>query len=141
MIPPWQEGVYMTLSFVQDWTVTYSSEENIGLVAAEEVKGPDVSLGIFMLDTTGGGYEQDTVISDGPIIYGTGLSDADRQKAWKHFFLQMSEACSKQQGMDAFGLKLAKRCMPGQDHCTMGIDANFVRRDTGTEKGSFASIL
>ena len=29
------------------------------------------------------GYAPDTVISDGPIIYGTGMNDADRQKAWK----------------------------------------------------------
>jgi len=42
---------------------------------------------MFLLDTTGGGYEWDTIISDGPIIYGTGLSDEDRAKAWKHFFL------------------------------------------------------
>jgi len=47
----------MTLSFVQDFTVKYNKGENIGLVAAEDVIGP--SLGIFLLDTTGGGYEQD----------------------------------------------------------------------------------
>jgi hypothetical protein len=38
----------------------------------------------------------------------------------------MVEACGKQQGTDALGLKLAKRCLPGQDFCTTAIDANFV---------------
>ena len=28
-------------------------------------------------------YEQDTIIADGPIIYGTGMNDGDRAKAWK----------------------------------------------------------
>jgi hypothetical protein len=116
----------MTLSFIQDFTVAYNAGENIGLVPAEEIAGPGGSVGIFLLDRTGGGYEQDTVFSDGPIIYGTALSDAYRQKAWKRFFLQILEACGKQQGPDAVGLKLAKRCLPGQDHCTMAIDANFV---------------
>jgi hypothetical protein len=48
-----------------------------------------------------GGYEQDTVNTDGPIIYGTGMNDADRQRAWKHFFYMMVEACGRQQGKDA----------------------------------------
>jgi hypothetical protein len=117
---------FLTLEFVQDMTVKYNKGENIGLVAAEKLDGPDGSLGVFLLDTAGGGYEQDTIFSDGPIIYGAGLSAEDRQKAWKRFFLQMVEACDKQQGRDALGLKLAKRCLPGQDFCTMAIDANFV---------------
>jgi hypothetical protein len=54
------------------------------------------------------------------------MSDADRQKAWKHFFLQMVEAVARQQGKDALGVKLAKRCLPGQDVCTIALDANFV---------------
>jgi hypothetical protein len=115
---------FMTLSFVQDWTTKYNVGENIGLVAAEEFSSP--ALGIFLIDTTGGGYEQDIIISDGPIIYGTGLSDADRQKAWKHIFLQMSAACSKQQGMDACEVKLSKRCLPGRNYCSATIDANLV---------------
>jgi hypothetical protein len=113
---------FITLAFVQDWTVKYNQGENIGLVP-EDAKG---DLGIFLLDRTGGGYEQDTIFSDGPIIYGTGMSDADRQMAWKHFFLQMVEAVARQQGQDALGVKLAKRCLPGRDFCTTILDANFV---------------
>jgi hypothetical protein len=79
-----------------------------------------------IVDETGGGYEQDTIFSDGPIIYGTGLSDADRQNAWKHFFLQMVQAVDRQQGKDALGVKLAKRCLPGHDYCTMALDANLI---------------
>lgn len=33
---------------------------------------------------------------------------------------------AEQQGKDALGVKLAKRCMPGQDYCTMSMDANLV---------------
>src|SRR5262245_33321340 len=72
------------------------------------------------------GYAPDTVISDGPIIYGTGMSDADRQKAWKHFFMLMVKAVASQQGKDALGVKLARRCMPDQDFCTTALDANLV---------------
>jgi hypothetical protein len=54
------------------------------------------------------------------------MSDADRQKAWKNFFLQMVKAVTQQQGQDALGVKLARRCMPGQDFCTISLDANFV---------------
>jgi hypothetical protein len=113
---------FITLAFVQDWTVKYNEGENIGLVP-EDAKG---DLGMFLLDRTGGGYEQDTVFSDGPIIYGTGMSEADRQKAWKHFFLQMVEAVAHQQGKDVLGVKLAQRCLPGQDFCTTALDANLV---------------
>lgn len=38
----------------------------------------------------------------------------------------MVEACAKQQGADALGAKLARRCSPGQDFCTVGIDANLI---------------
>jgi hypothetical protein len=115
---------FISLAFVQNWTVKYSEGENIGLVP-EQSGGPD-ELGMFLLDTTGGGYERDTIISDGPIIYGTDLSNEDRAKAWKHFWMLMVEACAKQQGADALGVKLARRCQPGQDFCTIGIDANLV---------------
>jgi hypothetical protein len=113
---------FLTLEFVQDWTVKYNEGENIGLVP-EDTNG---DLGMFLLDRTGGGYEQDTVFSDGPIIYGTGMSDADRQNAWKHFFMTMVEAVVSQQGQDALGVKLVRRCMPNQDFCTTALDANLV---------------
>lgn len=67
---------YLTLSIIQDWTVKYNSGENIGLVPQGNTKG---GLGIFLLDSTGGAYDQDVVFKDGPIIYGTGMSDQDRQ--------------------------------------------------------------
>ena len=113
---------FITLAFVQDWTIKYNKGENIGLVP-EDANG---DFGMFLLDPAGGGYQQDTIFSDGPIIYGTGMSDADRQKAWKHFFLTMVKAVADQQGKDALGVKLARRCMPDQDFCTMALDANLV---------------
>jgi hypothetical protein len=113
---------FITLAFVQDWTIKYNEGENIGLVP-EDAKG---GLGMFLLDRTGGAYERNTIVSDGPIIYGTGMSDVDGQKAWKHFFLQMVEAVARQQGNDALGVKLAKRCLPGEDFCSIGLDANLV---------------
>jgi hypothetical protein len=113
---------FLTLAFIQDWTIKYNQGENVGLVP-EDGKG---DLGLFIRDPTGGGYEQYIMTSDGPIIYGTGMSDVDRQKAWKHFFLQMVKAVGQQQGQDALGVKLARRCMPGQDFCTTSLDANFV---------------
>jgi hypothetical protein len=115
---------FITLASVQNWTVKYNKGINIGLVP-EQKGGPD-KLGMFLLDTTSGGYERETVISDGPIIYGTGLSDEDRRKAWKQFWVLMVKACASQQGPDALGLKLAKRCLPGEDICTIAVDANLV---------------
>src|SRR6516165_12564237 len=103
-------------------TIKYSKRENIGLVP-EDAKG---DLGMFLLDPAGGGSEQDTVFSDGPIIYGTGMSDADRQKAWKHFFMLMVKAVVSQQGKGVLGVKLARRCMPDQDFCTTALDAYLV---------------
>lgn len=117
---------FITLAFVQDWTVKYNEGENIGLVLEDGKDGKGDGLGMFLLDRTDGGFEKDTVISDGPIIYGTGLSDADRQKAWKHFFMLMVKAAVSQQGKDALELKLARRCTPGQDFCATAIDANLV---------------
>lgn len=113
---------FLTLTGIQDWTIKYSKKENIGLVP-EDAKG---DLGMFLLDPAGGGSEQDTVFSDGPIIYGTGMSDADRQKAWKHFFMLMVKAVVSQQGEGVLGVKLARRCMPDQDFCTTALDAYLV---------------
>ena len=113
---------FLTLAGVQDWTIKYNNGENIGVVP-EDANG---ELGMFVLDRTGGGYEQDTVFSDGPIIYGTGMSDADRQKAWKHFFMTMVKAVVSQQGQDALGVKLARRCLPDRDFRTTALDAKLV---------------
>jgi hypothetical protein len=112
---------FLTLAFIQDWTVKYNQGENVGLFA-EDGKG---DLGLFIRDPTGGGYERNTILSDGPIIYGAGMSDADRQKAWKNFFLQMVSTMVQQQGKDALGVKLSRRCMPEEDFCTMSLDANL----------------
>jgi hypothetical protein len=113
---------FITLAFVQDWTVKYNQGENIGLVSQDA----DGDMGMFILDPTGGGYEQNIIITDGPIVYGTDMNDADRQNAWKRFFMQMVKAVAEQQGKDALGVKLAKRCQPGQEFCTISLDANFV---------------
>jgi hypothetical protein len=115
---------FITLKFMQDWTVTYNSGTNIGLIAETPNKGS--AIGVFLLDETGGGYEADTIIQDGPIIYGTGMSNEDRAKAWKQFFYQMVEAVGRQQGKDALGVKLARRCMPGENSCTINLDADFI---------------
>ena len=109
------------LDFLQDWTVKYNKGENIGLIS----KDAD-DIGVFLLDPTGGGYEQETIFSDGPVIYGTGMNDEDRQKAWKHFFLQMVQAAIQQQSSDTLGVKLARRCLPDQDFCTTALDANLM---------------
>jgi len=49
-----------------------------------------------------------------------GMSDEDRQKAWKHFFLQMVQAVMQQQGKDALGPKLAKGSRLGTLLCNHG---------------------
>ena len=116
---------FLTLKFMQDWTVKYNQGENIGLIA-EDPSTKDPGIGMFVLDKTGGGYEQDTIFSDGPIIYGAGMSHQDRQKAWKSFWYKMVETSVHQQGADALGAKLAKRCVPGQDFCTIAVDADLV---------------
>ncbi len=116
---------FLTLKFIQDWTVSYSQGTNIGLVA-EDTKSVGPDLGMFILDETGPGYEADILMEDGPIIYGTGMNDKDRANAWKHFFMQMFEAAARQQGKDAVGVKLARRCMPGEDICTTALDADLV---------------
>lgn len=73
-----------------------------------------------------GGYDQDIVATDGPIIYGTNLNDEDRQRAWKQFFMLMLESCARQQGKDVLGVKLAKRCDTSKNICVMSLDANLV---------------
>ena len=113
---------FLTLALMQEWFAKYNQGENAALVP-EDNKG---ELGVFIRDPTGGGYERDTILSDGPIIYGTGMGDADRQRAWQTFFTLMLKAAMQQQGKDAIGLKLARRCMPGEDFCTSVLDANLV---------------
>ena len=54
------------------------------------------------------------------------MNDEDRQKAWKHFFLLMAKAAAEQQGGDALGVKLAKRCLPGQGFFTTVLDAMLI---------------
>jgi hypothetical protein len=113
----------ITLAFLQDWIARYNDGENIGLVP--EKGGSRDQLGMFLLDRAGRGYDRDTIISDGPIIYGTGLNNEDRTQAWLRFFRVMVQACGQQQGSEALGLKLAKKCQPGQDFCTTAIDADL----------------
>ncbi len=114
---------FITLAFVQDLTVKYNKGENIGLVP-EDAKG---DLGMFLLDQAEGGYEQDTIFSDGPIIYGTGsMNNQDRQRAWGHFFMMMVKAVAEQQGKESLGVKLARRCLPNQDFCITVLDAMLV---------------
>ena len=81
---------------------------------------------MFLLDKTGGGYERETIFSDGPIIYGVGMNDKDRQNAWKQFFLMIVKAATEQQGKDALAVKLARRCLPDHDFCTIALDALLV---------------
>ena len=59
-------------------------------------------------------------------LYALIWSNEDRAKAWKIFFMQMVEGAARQQGLDVLGVKLAKRRLPGQDFCTMALDASFV---------------
>ncbi|MGY4500406.1 hypothetical protein ACVWYH_004337 [Bradyrhizobium sp. GM24.11] len=112
---------FLTLADMQDWMVKYNRGENVGLVPEDD----NGLRGVFLLDETGGGYEQDVIFSDGPIIYGTGMNDADRKNAWKHFFLQMLQAVDRQQGRDALSAHLVRRCMPGQNSCTLALGADF----------------
>lgn len=113
---------FLTLAFMQEFFTKYNQGENVALVP-EDNKG---ERGVFIRDPTGGGYERDTIIADGPITYGTGMNDEDRQRAWQAFSMQMLKAAMQQQGKDAVGPKLARRCMPGEDHCIQALDANFV---------------
>jgi len=45
---------FLTLAFMQDWTVKYNQGENIGLIAEDGSSG----IGVFVLDETGGGYDK-----------------------------------------------------------------------------------
>jgi hypothetical protein len=38
----------------------------------------------------------------------------------------MVEAVARQQGQDALGVKLARRCLPGQDFCMTTLDAKLI---------------
>ena len=42
-----------------------------------------------------------------------------------HFFNTMVKAVASQQGQDALGVKLARRCLPDQDFCTTTLDAKL----------------
>jgi hypothetical protein len=113
---------FLTLAFMQEFFIKYNQGENVALVP-EDNNG---ERGVFIRDPTGGGYERDTIISDGPIVYGTGLSDQDRQRTWQAFFMQMLKTAMQQQGKDIVVSKLARRCMPGEDFCTAVFDANLI---------------
>ncbi|MET4514317.1 hypothetical protein [Bradyrhizobium sp. I1.7.5] len=113
---------FLTLAYLQEFFSKYNQGENVALVP-EDNKG---DRGVFIRDPTGGGYERDTVISDGPIVYGTGMSDADLKRAWQAFFTQMLKIAMQQQGKDVVLSKLARRCMPGEEFCTAALDANLV---------------
>ena len=108
---------FINLAFIQDWTAAYTTGENVGLVGDRGA----ADLGIFLLNST----QQDAIFQDGPIVYGTGMSEVDRIKAWKYFFLLMVEAATRQQGADATAVKLARRCLPGQDSCVIALDAQL----------------
>ena len=60
---------FLTLAFMQEFFTKYNQGENVALVP-EDNKG---ERGVFIRDPTGGGYERDTIIADGPITYGTGM--------------------------------------------------------------------
>ena len=74
----------------------------------------------------GGSETRDSVLVDGPIIYGTGMNDADRRKAWGHFFDTVTRAVVEQGGQAALDASLSPRCMPGQEFCTIMLGANLV---------------
>lgn len=115
---------FMTLGFIQDWTVKYNQGENVGLVAEQsDHRG---QLGLFIRNPDGGGYEQNVIFSDGPIIYATGMSATDRQLAWKTFFTHMVQAAALQHGKDAIGPMLARRCPTGENICSIMLDAELI---------------
>jgi hypothetical protein len=112
---------FLTLAFMQECFVKYNQGENVALVP-EDNKG---ERGVFIRDPTGAVTNR-TRFSP-TAIYGTWMSDADRQKAWQNFFMLMLKTAMQQQGKDAIGPELARRCMPGQDFCTRGpLYANLV---------------
>jgi len=40
---------YMTLEWLQDWTITYTNEENVALIPAEGTKGGPNGIGMYWL--------------------------------------------------------------------------------------------
>jgi hypothetical protein len=111
-----------TLTFVENMTVDPNEGGNVG-TGPRNAKG---YLGLYLLDPNGAGYEPGAIFTDGPIIYGTGMSDQDRRKAWANFFLMMVRAIDQQQGRKALGAKLVRSCLPHQNFCTTVLDANLV---------------
>lgn len=72
-------------------------------------------------------YEtQETTLVDGPIVYGAGLNDADRRKAWGALFDTMIRAIVEQRGQAALEASLTPRCMGDESFCTIMLDANFI---------------
>ena len=111
----------MSLKFIQDFTSSYSSTKNYGLVAEDQNEEP--RLGIFFLDPDNDGYERDVIIKDGPILYGTGMGTEDRQRAWSAFFIQMV-ATAKKQNANLEGM-LARRCMTDAQFCTQSVEVQL----------------
>jgi hypothetical protein len=111
----------MSLKSMQDWTVSYNNAKNYGLVAKDH--NEEQPLGMFFLDPGNGGYEQDVIIKDGPIVYGTGLGPEDRQRVWSAFFMQMVGMAQKQNA-NLEGM-LARRCMPDASFCTQTVMAQL----------------
>ncbi|MBO0695804.1 MAG: hypothetical protein J2P56_06845 [Verrucomicrobia bacterium] len=117
---------FITLTWLQDWSVRYNQAPNRALVPRDMSRGSPSNMGMFFLDATGhGGYEADFIIKDGPIIYGAGFNDEDRQKAWQDFFMVMFRAAVKQQGESAVGVMLKRRCLPWDNFCTTVLDAKL----------------
>src|SRR5262245_17502344 len=107
---------------IQNWAVTYTHSENVTIVP--EAGGAPSEMGLYLLMATNV-HPENITNSDGPIIYGTGLSDDDRAKAWKQFFTQIVEAGNQQQGAD-FKQKLVRKCLPGNTFCSTMVDVNLV---------------
>jgi hypothetical protein len=128
---------FLTLAFLQDLVGKYNSttSEHIGLISTEAA-----GIGIFLFDRKWG-YQRDTIFYDGPIIYGAGMNDADRQRTWKSFFLKMVDAALRQQGQDMLQAKVTPRCSPGEDVCTMLLDAKLVGVGGGKEARNVLLIV
>ena len=107
---------------IQNGVLPYTNSENIPLLP--EAGGASSEMGLYLLTATNARPENVTN-PDGPIIYGTGLADDDRAKAWKQFFTQIVEAGNQQQGAD-FNQKLARKCLPGNTFCSVMVDVNLV---------------
>jgi hypothetical protein len=108
--------------FVEDRTVSRRESKN-GCIVSKDTKD---YLGLYLLDPASGGYEQGAIFTDGPIVYGTGMSDQDRRRAWAQLFLMMAKAVDQQQGRKVLGAKLVRRCLPQRSFCTTILDANLI---------------